>query len=176
LPVLLRSIEVVPFVVDTREAEMRFGREPPRRITDQCQHVPVGPCRQSKLVVRFLDLSQTECRRDGVDGIRERFTPNNDFGICLAGRGPVSLELMGMAQRIDGGSADWHVVSVQILQGAPRLGNDGIYIVLNDSQCRSYRGDAPYQVSLSVVWFAALQGCFSSLEFFFDGGMSAAKE
>ena len=155
---------------------MRFGRQPPRRITDQWQHAPVGPCRQSKLVVRFLNLSQTECRRDGVDGIRKRLTEKYDFGIGPGGGGPVSLELMGMSQRIGGGSADWHVVRVQILQGAPRLGNDGIYIVLNDSQCRSYRGNAPHQVSVSVVWFGAMQGCFSSLEFFFDGGMSAAKE
>src|SRR5437016_5554262 len=155
---------------------MRFGCEPRRRITDQWQHAPVGPCCQSKLVVRFLNLSQTECRRDGVDGIRKRLTQNNDFAICLAGRGPVSLELMGMAQRIGGGSADWHVVRVQMLQGAPRLGNDGTDIVLNDSQRRPYRGNAPYQISVSVVWFGAMQGCFSSLEFFFDGGMSAAKE
>src|SRR5438067_7796272 len=95
---------------------MRFGRQPPRRITDQWQHAPVGPCRQSKLVVRFLNLSQTECRRDGVDGIRKRLTEKYDFGIGPGGGGPVSLELLGMSQRIGGGSADWHVVRVQILQ------------------------------------------------------------
>ena len=175
MPVLLGSIQVVPFVGDTRQAKMRFGGNRPRRITCQLQDAPVGPCRQRQLVVCFLYLAQTECRRDGVDGIRKRLTDRYDFGIGPAGRGTVALELMGIAQRVGRGSADRQVVRVQILQGAARLGNDGFCIVLNDGQRGPYGGNPSDKVPGPVIWFAACKGCFSSLEFLFDGGMSAAK-
>ena len=45
------------------------------------------------------------------------------FGIGLAGRGTVSLKLIGIPQRPVRGSAERQVVGVQILQGAARLGN-----------------------------------------------------
>jgi hypothetical protein len=60
---------------------------------------------------------------------------------------------------------------VQILQGAARLDNDGFYIVLNDRQRGSQGGNPSDNICGSVVWFGALQGRFSSLEFRFDGGM-----
>ena len=85
------------------------------------------------------------------------------FGIGLAGRGTVSLELVGKPQRPGRGSADRQVVGVQILQGAARLGNDGFCLVLSDRQRGPYGGNMSDKVSGLVVWFGALQGGFSSL-------------
>ena len=60
---LLGGIQVVPLVADTGQAKMRFAGNRLRRITCQLQGAPVGLGRQRELVVCFLDLAQTECRR-----------------------------------------------------------------------------------------------------------------
>ena len=93
----------------------------------------------------------------------DRLADGYGFGIGLAGCGTVSLKLVGIPQRPGSGSADRQVVGVQILQGAARLGNDGFYLVLGDSQRGPYGGNMPDKVSGLVVWLGALQGCFSSL-------------
>src|SRR5437899_1799924 len=148
---------------------MRFGGNRPWRIASQFKNTAVRPCGQRQLVVCFLNLPQTQCRGDGVDGIRKRLTERYDFGKGPACRGTVALELMGIAERVRRGGADRQVVRAQILQGSPRLRNDGLGIVPNDGQRRPYRGNTSDEVPRPVVRFGALrQGGFSSLEFLFD--------
>ena len=65
---------------------------------------------------------------------------------------------------------------MEILQSAARLSNDGFRVVLDDRQRCADRGDSAHEVAEPVILFAALQGCFSSLQFLFDGGMSADEE
>src|SRR4028119_343873 len=125
--------------------------------------MPVGPCRQRQLVVRFLYLTEIYRSRYSVDGIPKRLTGRYDFRIGPAGRGPVSLKLMGMPQRPGSSGADRQVLGVQILQGTARLGNDGLCIVLNDSQRGAHGGDTSNKVPGFVVRLGAVQGCFSSL-------------
>src|SRR5207248_5383117 len=163
LPVLLSGIQVVPLVVYTGETKMRFASNPLRRITCQKEGSPVGLGRQVKPVFSFLYLAQTGCSRYGVDRIPKRLTDRNDFGIGPAGRGTVSLELIGISQRPVSGSAERQVVGAQMLQGAARLGNDGFSIVLNDSQRGPHGGNTSDKVLGPVVWFGALQCGFSSL-------------
>src|SRR5207245_8302747 len=100
----------------------------PRRIASQFKNTAVRPCGQGQLVVCFLYLPKTQCSGDGVDGIPKRLTERYDFGKGPASCGTVAHELMGVAQRVRSGGADWQVVQTQILQGAPRLGNDGFGI------------------------------------------------
>jgi hypothetical protein len=70
---------------------------------------------------------------------------------------------MGIPQRPGSGSADSQVISVQILQGAARLGNDGFYVVLNDGQGGPHGGNTSYEVSPLIIWLGALQDCFGSM-------------
>jgi hypothetical protein len=107
-----------------------------------------------------LQLTEIYRGRNGVDGIPKRLTGGYDFGVGPAGRGAVSLELMGVPQRPGGGDADGQVVRVQMLQGAARLGDDGFCVVLNYGQRGPQGGDTPNKVLGSVVWFGALQGRF----------------
>jgi nucleotide-binding universal stress UspA family protein len=72
----------------------------------------------AQLGARFLHLAQTERRRQGVDGMPRRLSNRNDFGICLAGRSPIALELTGIAQRISRGRANGQVIRAQIFQRA----------------------------------------------------------
>src|SRR5438128_11882256 len=125
---------------------MGFGGNRPRRIASQFQNSPVGACGQKELVVCFLDLAQTECRRDGVDGIRKRLAGRYDFAKGSACCGTLALELMGIPQRVGRGGAERQVVRSQILQSAPRLANDGLRIALNEGQGRPYRGNSSDEV------------------------------
>ena len=92
LPVPLRGLQVVPFVGDTRQAKMRFGGKPPRRIAYQLQDPLVGLLRQQQLGVQFLDLAQTECRGGGVDGIANGALPRmtSAYAWLAAARSPWS--------------------------------------------------------------------------------------
>ena len=112
-----------------------------------------------ELVVCFLYLAQTECSRCRVDGSPKRLTDRYDFGIGPAGRGTVSLELIGMPQRTVGGSAERQVVGVQILQGAARLGKQGFYIVLDDRQQWPAWRQYARKVAGLVVWLELQVPC-----------------
>src|SRR4051812_11922473 len=97
----------------------------------------VGRFCERQLIVLFLYLAQTDCSGERVDRIPERRTAGNDVAIGLAGRCTISLQLIGMSQRIGRSSAGGQVVEGQILQGATRLDNDRSNIVLDDRQRRS---------------------------------------
>jgi hypothetical protein len=80
-------------------------------------------------------------------------------------------------QRVGRGYADRQVIRSQVLQGAPRLANDGFRIVLNDRQGRADRGNLSYEVPRTIVCSnGPRKRGFSSLEFRFDGSMSAAEK
>ncbi len=160
---LFGDIQVIPLVADTGQAKICFAGSRPRRITCQLQDAPVALGRQRELVFCFLYLAQTGCSRYGDHDISRCLADRYDFGIGLAGRGTVSLELIGIPQRPVSGSADRQVVGVQILQGAPRLGNDGFHLVGRDSQHGPYGGNMSDKVSGFVIWLGLLQGSFSSL-------------
>src|SRR5437588_511373 len=74
LCVLFGGIQVIPLVVYTGQAKMRFASHPLWRITSQLQAAPVALGRQIQLVVCFLYLAQIDCSRQGVDGIPKRLT------------------------------------------------------------------------------------------------------
>ena len=67
LRVLLGSIEVVPFVEDACQAEVRAVVDRPRLITDQSQDAPIGFGRRTKLDFQLLDLAQAGRSQADVD-------------------------------------------------------------------------------------------------------------
>ena len=99
LPVLLGGIQVVPFVADAGQAKIRFAGIRRRLITNQLQDTPVGLGRQIELVFQFLYLAQAGCSQYGDEDIPGRLADRYGFGIGPAGRGTVSLEMVGKPQR-----------------------------------------------------------------------------
>ena len=83
---------------------------------------------------------------------------------------------MRITERVGCCSPYGQVVRVQIFQGASRLGDDDVCILLHDRQRGPNGGNTSYKVAACVVLFGTSQGRFSGLQFVFDGGMSAAKE
>lgn len=137
---------------------MRYAGNRQRLITKQLQGAPVGLGRQIELVVCFLYGAQADCSHYGGDNIPRRLADRYGFGIGPAGRGAVSLEMVGISQLPGSESAERQVVGVQILQGAARLGNDGFYLVQSGSERGSYGGNTSDNISGFVVRLGALQG------------------
>jgi hypothetical protein len=163
LPVLLGSIQVVPFVAYTGQTKMRYAGNWQRMITKQLQGAPVGLGCQIELVFGFLQAAQADGSRYSEDDIPRRLTNGYDFGIRPAGRGTVSLDMVGKPQFPDRRSAESQVVGMQILQSTARLGYDGFYLVLINSHRGPNGGNTSDKISGLVVWLGTLQSCLSRL-------------
>ncbi len=173
LPVLLGGLQVVPCVAETGQTKMRFDCGRLRQIACQVQDAPVGLGCQSKLGVCFLDVTQADGRPYVQDEIAGCLAQSDGFGIGPTGGCPVSLQEGGKPQRPERGSAGSQVAGVQILQGAARLGHDGVQLVGRNSQHGPDSGNLPDNVSGRIVPLLALHRGFGRLQFLFDAGKKA---
>ncbi len=96
LAVLSGGIQIVPFVEDTCQAEMRFMDNLLRLITCPLQDAPIGLDRRIKLVVYFLYVTQADCRQYSCEDIPGCLTERYGFHISLAGCGTLSPEKVGI--------------------------------------------------------------------------------
>ena len=66
------GFQIVPLIMDVGQTKKRINRNQPRRITGHLQNPFVCVGRQKQFVIRRLYLTETNGRRNGVDGIRKR--------------------------------------------------------------------------------------------------------
>ena len=175
-PVLLRSLQVVPFVQDAGQAQMRFVDNLKRLITRPLQHTSVGLGRQIELVVYFLYDTEGDGRQDGGEDIPRCLAERYGFSQRLAGSGAVSLQEVSKPQRPASGRAGRQVVGAQILQGAARLGAHDLWLVASEGQGSPGAGNLSQQVSRLVVQLGALHGSLGRLEFLFHAGRVATDQ
>ncbi len=116
----------------TGQAKMGFAGDRLRWIAYQLQDTPVGIGRQMSWFSASCKLPRPVVANMLTMTFPDAWLVDIGLGIGLAGRGAVSLKLVGIPQLPDSGSADRQVVGVQILQGAVRLGNDCLYLVLTE--------------------------------------------
>ena len=112
---LVGGIQVVPLVVYTGQAKVRFAGNWPRWITCQEDGLPICLGRQMKPVICFLYLAQAECSRCSVNRRPKRLTDREDFGICPARRSTISLKLISMPERKVSGSTQRQVAGIEVL-------------------------------------------------------------
>ena len=112
LPVLLGGLQVVPFVAEAGQAQMRFAGRRLRQIACQVQDALVGLDCQIQLVVCFLDVTQADGSPYVDDDIAGCLAERDGFGIGPAGCSTVSLEEGGKPQRPESGSAGSQVAGV----------------------------------------------------------------
>src|SRR5258708_27359635 len=116
-PVLLSSLQVVPFVEYTGQAKMRFVDNLKRLITCQLQDAPVGLGGQRELVFGFLYVAQADCRQDGGEDIPRCLAERDGFSKGPAGTGTVSQEAAGKPLRPASRRAESKVCGGVVLQG-----------------------------------------------------------
>ena len=173
-PVLLRGLQVVPLVAYAGQAEKLFAAPIRRFLTEQLQGAPVAFGRLIKLVVRFLYLGQAGCGQNREVNIPGRLPDSHGFAIDPAGRGTVPLELVTKPQGPRSSTAVWQAIGVQVLEGAARLNDRGVWVVPEDRQSGSDTGNLSDQVAGVVIRTGILpngsQSSLSRLQFLFDTG------
>ena len=167
---LAGSLQVVPGIMDARQPEMGVAGHRRRRVTGQLHRTGVSFGGQRQLQVVFLHLGQPLGGHQQDDVMTDLFADRLSLSVSLAGRRPVALQVVSIAQGPGGGGAHRQVGGVQVGQGALRLGQDRGGVVPYHGDGGADRGDVAEQVTRVRVGWLRRQDRLGGLQFCFHAG------
>src|SRR5215212_8945195 len=92
MSVLLRGIQIIPFVENARQAKMYLADNLLRLITHPFQDTLISFCRLIKLIIQFLNIRQSNRRQYQSEQCAGGLADGDSLHKCAAGGSPVSLK------------------------------------------------------------------------------------
>ncbi len=176
LGVHLGGGQVIPCVIEARQAKMRAAGDGQWRVAGQLQDNAIRFRRLRQLIVPLLHVGDAERRHQVHDEVTDGLGGGGRSGVGLACVAAIALQLIRVAERPGRRRAHRQIVQAQIAQRALRLRDDRRRLVLGYGDGGADRGDAADQIARLGVGGVGGQHSFGGLEHGFDARQLPDKE